>query len=79
MGTRQKIVTFEPADNSFDTAWQSAYGITKHDGAGKIEVRAPGNEVVKVSQEILTKGAVVDITIEDVPLEDVIADLFEKH
>lgn len=79
VGTRQKIVTFEPADNSFDTAWQSAYGITKHDGAGKIEVRAPGNEVVKVSQEILTKGAVVDITIEDVPLEDVIADLFEKH
>jgi ABC-2 type transport system ATP-binding protein len=29
-----------------------------------------------VSQEILTTGPVADITIEDIPLEDVIAELF---
>jgi ABC-2 type transport system ATP-binding protein len=31
---------------------------------------------VAASQEILRTGAVADITIEDVPLEDVIAELF---
>lgn len=78
-GTRQKIVTFEPEDTSFEGEWSSRYGITRRCDSGKIEVRAPGNEIVKVSQEILTTGPVADITIEDVPLEDVIADLFEKH
>jgi ABC-2 type transport system ATP-binding protein len=46
---------------------------------GKIIVRAPGTQIVKVAQEILTQGPVADITIEDIPLEDVIADLFEKN
>jgi ABC-2 type transport system ATP-binding protein len=32
--------------------------------------------VISASQEILSKGAVADITIEDVPLEDVITELF---
>jgi ABC-2 type transport system ATP-binding protein len=31
---------------------------------------------VTVSQEVLSTGPVADITIEDVPLEDVIAELF---
>ena len=78
-GTRQKIVTFEPEDHSFDGGWTSAYGVTRHCESGKIEVRAPGQEIVKVSQEVLTQGPVADITIEDVPLEDVIADLFAKN
>jgi len=78
-GTRQKIVTFEPEDDSFASSWQSAYGVTRHGENGKIEVRAPGKEIVKVSQEILTQGPVADITIEDVPLEDVIADLFMQR
>lgn len=78
VGTRQKIVTFLPEDESFNGTWQSAYGSTTREGPGKIVVRAPGNHIVQVSQEILTQGPVADITIEDVPLEDVIADLFEK-
>lgn len=78
-GTRQKIVTFLPEDDSFTTEWKSAYGITTREDLGKIVVRAPGTQVVQVSQEILTQGPVADITIEDVPLEDVIADLFEKN
>jgi ABC-2 type transport system ATP-binding protein len=36
----------------------------------------PTDRVVAVSQEILTTGPVADITIEDIPLEDVIAELF---
>ncbi|MEJ6603930.1 MAG: ATP-binding cassette domain-containing protein [Opitutaceae bacterium] len=78
-GTRQKIVTFLPENDSFTTEWKSAYGITTREDLGKIVVRAPGTQVVQVSQEILTQGPVADITIEDVPLEDVIADLFEKN
>ena len=35
--------------------------------------------VVSASQEILKKGPVADITIEDIPLEDVIADLFNAR
>jgi ABC-2 type transport system ATP-binding protein len=31
-----------------------------------------------VAQEVLAAGPVVDITIEDVPLEDVIAELFQS-
>ena len=78
-GTRQKIVTFLPENDSFTTEWKSAYGITTREDLGKIVVRAPSTQVVQVSQEILTQGPVADITIEDVPLEDVIADLFEKN
>lgn len=78
-GTRQKIVTVLPEDDSFPEDWQSAYGVTTREDLGKIVVRAPGSQIVQVSQEILTQGPVADITIEDVPLEDVIADLFEKN
>jgi ABC-2 type transport system ATP-binding protein len=39
----------------------------------------PTDKVVAVSQEILTAGPVADITIEDIPLEDVIAELFSAQ
>ncbi len=86
-GTRQKIITFEPDLNSADVAtsrgfpadWQSAFGATTRDEHGKFHLRVPGHQVAAVSQEILQRGPVADITIEDVPLEDVIADLFENH
>lgn len=76
--TRQKIIKFEPEDDSFPDKWVSAFGKTHHCEDGKFEIRAPGREIGKVSQEILAQGPVADITIEDVPLEDVIADLFER-
>lgn len=77
--TRQKVVTFLPEDDSFSADWQSAHGVTSRIDLGKIVVRAPGSQIVLVSQEILTQGPVADITIEDVPLEDVIADLFSTN
>jgi ABC-2 type transport system ATP-binding protein len=39
----------------------------------------PSDEVVAISQRILAAGPVADITIEDVPLEDVITELFNAH
>jgi len=74
---RKKIVTFIPKDGSFPETWQSSFGRTERDADGKFTVRVNGEQVVAVSQELLSAGAVADITIEDVPLEDVIADLFQ--
>lgn len=79
-GSRMKIITFLPADGgAFADTWQSRHGDTKRGEEGKFIVRVPSDKVVAVSQEILTTGPVADITIEDVPLEDVIAELFEKQ
>jgi len=77
-GSRMKIVRFIPSDlAAFPETWKSAHGETTRDPAdGRFTVRVPVTNVVAVSQEILTTGTVADITIEDVPLEDVIAELF---
>ena len=79
-GARKKIITFVPADAAaFPEAWQSQHGETTRATDGKFTVRVPGERVVAVSQEILTTGPVADITIEDIPLEDVIAELFSAQ
>ena len=90
-GSRQKIITFlptpaelgapgaGPARGTFPDTWQSAYGRTTRSSEGKFTVKAPSDQVVAVSQEILSTAPVADITIEDVPLEDVIAELFTQQ
>ena len=75
-GSRKKIVRFMPQGGSFADNWQSRYGATERNEVGQFTVRAGADEVVLLSQEILGAGPVADITIEDVPLEDVIAELF---
>ena len=61
---------------AFPETWQSRHGTTTRSPEGKFTLRVPGDRVVAVSQEILSTGPVADITIEDVPLEDVITELF---
>jgi len=79
-GSKKKIITFLPADATFPETWQSRHGETKRDPEeGKFTVRVPSENVVAVSQEILTTGPVADITIEDIPLEDVITELFNAQ
>ena len=64
-----------PPGGCFPDFWQSPLGRDQIRAAeGKFTVRAPGENVVAVAQEILTAGLVADITNEDVPLEDIIAD-----
>jgi ABC-2 type transport system ATP-binding protein len=78
-GSRNKIITFEPAPEAgaaFPEGWMSRYGTTTRSDNGAFTVRVPNENVVAVSQEILSRGAVADITIEDVPLEDIISELF---
>jgi ABC-2 type transport system ATP-binding protein len=78
-GSRQKIVRFMPQGGSFSDNWQSRYGATERNDEGQFTIRAGADQVVLLSQEILGTGPVADITIEDVPLEDVIAELFTSH
>ena len=75
-GTRKKIIKFLPKPGAFPENWKSAHGESTRDDDGHVTLRISTDDVVAVSQEILTAGAVIDITIEDVPLEDVIAELF---
>jgi ABC-2 type transport system ATP-binding protein len=84
----KKIVRFVPAlsgadgpgdggaAGGFPESWTSVHGTTSRDTEGKFTVRVPAGNIVAVSQEILRAGPVADITIEDVPLEDTIAELF---
>lgn len=87
-GSRKKIITFLPTIEAedigntpaFPESWQSQHGETTRDSEGKFTLRVPSDKVVAVSQEILTTGPVADISIEEVPLEDTIAELFNsKH
>jgi ABC-2 type transport system ATP-binding protein len=64
---------------AFPNGWSSRFGPTTRTGDGKFIVRVPSENVVAVSQEILNRGPVADITIEDIPLEDVIAELFQSQ
>jgi len=79
-GARRKIITFVPtaeATGSFGDNWQSRYAEnTKRTDEGKYTLSLSSEQVVNASQEILNTGPVADITIEDVPLEDIIAELF---
>ncbi|MEY2881293.1 MAG: hypothetical protein RLZZ15_3673 [Verrucomicrobiota bacterium] len=83
-GAKKKIVTFLPAvagaaGGAFPDTWRSVHGETKRGDDGKFTLRVPAENIAAVSQEILGAGPVADITIEDVPLEDVIAELFQSR
>ena len=90
-GSRKRVVQFVPVlasgpgpaasrpSAAFPETWHSRYGETTRSEDGKFTVCVPSDQVVAVSQEILSAGPVADITIEDVPLEDVIAELFQSR
>ncbi len=80
-GSRQKIITFLPelGAGAFPETWRSTFGTTTRDEEGKFHLRVPADRVVALSQEILQAGPVADITIEDVPLEEIISDLFAAN
>ncbi len=78
-GSRAKIIKFAPADTSFSPDWKSRHGTTTREDDGRFLLRIQGDDAGVVSQEILSTGPVADITIEDIPLEDIITELFEKH
>jgi len=78
-GCRQKIIRFRPEDESFGSSWQPPFGTAVRDEDGLVTLHVPAEKVVAVSQQVLATGPVADITIEEVPLEDIIADLFNAQ
>jgi ABC-2 type transport system ATP-binding protein len=75
--SRKKIVRFVPKDAAFSETWRSRFGETTRAEDGSFTLRVSTDDVVAVAQEVLAAGPVADITIEDVPLEDIIAELFK--
>jgi ABC-2 type transport system ATP-binding protein len=77
-GARQRIIKFKPRDGSFPADWKPAAGEAKTCEDGEILLHVPSEQVTAVCQQILQQGAVDDITIQDVPLEDIISDIFSR-
>ena len=77
-GARQRIIKFRPRGDTFPADWKPAYGEGKVCDDGEILLHVPSEHVTAVCQQILALGAVEDITIQDVPLEDVITELFSR-
>jgi ABC-2 type transport system ATP-binding protein len=79
-GSRQKIIKFRPVDGVLSPgAFDPQFGKAEPAANGEYVLHVPGDQAVAVSQQILAAGPVADITIEDVPLEDIIAELFGKQ
>ena len=77
-GARQRIIRFKPRDGSFPADWQPAHGVSKAGEDGELVLHVPSEHVTTVCSQILAHGAVDDITIQDVPLEDIISELFSR-
>jgi len=87
-GSGQRILKFRPQaaalssvegkPAAFGPDWQPLHGTAKVSAEGEITLHVPSEHVTKVFQQILNQGAVDDITIQDVPLEDIISELFSR-
>jgi ABC-2 type transport system ATP-binding protein len=85
-GSGQRIIKFKPrpglggvdGGSPFSAGWQPLHGTVKVCDDGEILLHVPSEHVTGVFQQILGNGAVDDITIQDVPLEDIITELFQR-
>jgi ABC-2 type transport system ATP-binding protein len=86
-GAKQRIIRFRPrpvlnpvegAPAPFPPDWQPAHGVSKAGEDGELVLHVPSEYVTTVCSQILAQGAVDDITIQDVPLEDIISELFSR-
>ena len=80
-GSRQKIIKFRPGRRRALARARSdpQFGRAEPAENGEYVLHVPSDQAVAVSQQILAAGPVADITIEDVPLEDIIAELFGRQ
>lgn len=88
-GSGKRIIKFRPQaaalgsvdgkPAAFGPGWQPAHGECKVCEDGEILLHVPSEHVTAVCSQILAGGAVDDITIQDVPLEDIISELFSRQ
>ena len=76
-GARQKVIRFRPVD-PWPEDWTPP-GRRLADEDGSITVEVPGDGIVEACRTILATAPVADITIEDVPLEEIIHQLFSNQ
>ena len=74
-GPVRKIIRFRPDVRGLPAAWQPP-GIMRTGDDGRITIEVDAHQVVPACQQVLATGDVQDLTIEEVPLEDVIHHLF---
>jgi ABC-2 type transport system ATP-binding protein len=77
-GSGKRIIKFKPRDGAFPAGWQPRHGECKVCADGEMLLHVPSEHVTAVCSQILADGAVDDITIQDVPLEDIIGELFSS-
>ena len=77
-GGRKKIIKFRPLQLPFPGLTELADGKAVTNDDGEVILHVPSAEIVALTGRILASGPVADITISDVPLEDIIADLFGR-
>ncbi|MBP6864293.1 MAG: ABC transporter ATP-binding protein [Candidatus Didemnitutus sp.] len=83
-GARQRIIKFKPRPGlggepaAFPADWKPLHGEAKTCEDGELLLHVPSEHVTAVCQQILTQGPVDDITIQDVPLEDIISEIFSR-
>jgi ABC-2 type transport system ATP-binding protein len=77
-GSGQRIIKFKPQGGGFPADWQPVHGTAKTCEDGEVLLHVPSVHVTTVFQQILATGSVDDITIQDVPLEDIISELFQR-
>jgi len=79
-GSRRKIIKVRPVDGAAAPAGlDPQFGAAAPTGNGDYVLHVPADQAAAVSQRLLAAGPVADITIEDVPLEDIIAELFGRQ
>jgi ABC-2 type transport system ATP-binding protein len=85
-GSGQRIIKFKPSaaaltvedgkPAAFGPDWKPRHGECKVCEDGEFLLHVPSEHVTTVCAQILSDGPVDDITIQDVPLEDIIGELF---
>ncbi len=78
VGGRKKIIKFRPLVVPFPKLVELADDKSVATDDGEIVLHVPSSDIVALTGRILAAGPVADITIADVPLEDIIAELFGR-
>ena len=74
MTAHSLVLTFEFADTHRPDL--TAFGEIVEETWPKIQIRVARSEVPRVLGEVLSNHAIEDVSVEDVPLEEVIATMF---
>lgn len=77
-GGKKRIVKFRPLQVPFPGLVELADGKAVATDDGEVVLHVPSADVVSLTGRILAAGPVADISISDVPLEDIIAELFGR-